>query len=110
MMGMPAQTVVIFSTAPPADSTAMARALLDRRLVACVNMIPVRSFYRWKGEFCDDQEHLLIAKTTEQKAGEVIAAIKVMHPYEVPEIIAVPVIAGHAPYLEWVDQETRTLP
>jgi periplasmic divalent cation tolerance protein len=108
MMGMPAQTVVIISTAPPAESTAMARALLDRRLVACVNVIPVRSFYRWKGEFCDDQEHLLIAKTTEEKATDVIAAIKAMHPYEVPEIIAVPVIAGHAPYLEWVHQETRT--
>jgi periplasmic divalent cation tolerance protein len=110
MIGMPTQTVVIFSTAPPADSTAIARVLLDRRLVACVNVIPVRSFYRWKGEFCDDQEHLLIAKTTEEKAGEVIAAIRAMHPYEVPEIIAVPVIAGHAPYLEWVDQETRTDP
>jgi periplasmic divalent cation tolerance protein len=85
----------------------MARALLDRRLVACVNVIPVRSFYRWKGESCDDEEHLLIAKTTEEKAGDVIAAIKAMHPYEVPEIIALPVIAGHAPFLEWVYQETR---
>jgi periplasmic divalent cation tolerance protein len=110
MMDMPAQTVVIFSTAPRAESTAMARALLDRRLVACVNVIPVRSFYRWKGEFCDDEENLLIAKTTEEKTGEVIAAIRGMHPYEVPEIIAVPVIAGHAPYLEWVHQETRIDP
>jgi len=106
-MGTSGHTVVIFSTAPPAESTAMARALLDRRLVACVNVIPVRSFYRWKGESCDDEEHLLIAKTTEEKAGDVIAAIKAMHPYEVPEIIALPVIAGHAPYLEWVHQETR---
>jgi periplasmic divalent cation tolerance protein len=110
MMGMPAQTVLIFSTAPRVESTAMARALLDRRLVACVNVIPVRSFYRWKGEFCDDEENLLIAKTTEEKTSEVIAAIRAMHPYEVPEIIAVPVIAGHAPYLEWVHQETRIDP
>ncbi len=109
-MGMPAQTFVIFSTAPPTESTAMARALLDHRLVACVNVIPVRSFYRWKGEFCDDQEHLLIAKTTQDKVETVISEIKGMHPYEVPEIIAVPVIAGHAPYLEWVHQETRTHP
>lgn len=108
MMGMSGQTVVILSTAPPAESTSMARALLDRRLVACVNVIPVRSFYRWKGEFCDDQEHLLIAKTTEEKAGDVIVAIRTMHPYEVPEIIALPVIAGYVPYLEWVRQETET--
>jgi periplasmic divalent cation tolerance protein len=107
MMSMSEQTVVIFSTAPPAESTAMARALLDRRLVACVNVIPVRSFYRWKGEFCDDQEHMLVAKTTKTKADSVIAAIKTIHPYELPEIIALPVIAGFAPYLEWVHQETR---
>jgi periplasmic divalent cation tolerance protein len=108
MMGMPPQIVVILSTAPPADSTAMAKALLDGRLVACVNVIPVRSFYRWKGGVCDDAEHLLIIKTTKEKSGEVIAAIRAIHPYEVPEIIAVPVIEGHAPYLEWVNQETQT--
>jgi periplasmic divalent cation tolerance protein len=108
MMGMSGQTVVILSTAPLTESTSMARALLDRRLVACVNVIPVRSFYRWKGEFCDDQEHLLIAKTTEEKASDVIVAIRTMHPYEVPEIIALPVIAGYVPYLEWVRQETET--
>jgi periplasmic divalent cation tolerance protein len=107
MMSMPGQTVVILSTAPASESAAMARALVDRGLVACVNVMPVRSIYRWKGEFCDDQEHLLIAKTTRKKVDEVIAAIKALHPYEIPEIIVVPVIAGHAPYLEWVQQATE---
>jgi periplasmic divalent cation tolerance protein len=106
MMSTHGQVVVILSTAPPHESAAMARALLDRRLVACVNVMPVRSFYRWKGEFCDDQEHLLIAKTTQDKLETVIPTIRTMHPYEVPEIIVLPVIAGHAPYLEWVHQET----
>ena len=101
------EIVVILSTVPQEKSEAMARVLLDKRLIACVNTLPVRSFYHWKGKFCDDQEHLLIMKTTREKAEKVIAAIKEMHPYEVPEIIALPVIAGHARYLEWVHEETK---
>ena len=101
------EIVVILSTVPYEKSESMSRTLLDKRLVACVNTMPVRSFYHWKGEFCDDQEQLLILKTTQKKAEKVIAAIKEMHPYEVPEIIALPVIAGHAPYLAWVHEETK---
>ena len=106
-MSLSPEIVVILSTVPQEKSEAMARALLDKRLVACINILPVRSFYHWKGELCDDQEQLLILKTTQKKAEKVIAAIKEMHPYEVPEIIALPVIAGHAPYLAWVHEETK---
>lgn len=106
-MSLSPEIVVILSTVPQEKSEAMARALLDKRLVACINTLPVRSFYHWKGEFCDDQEQLLILKTTQKKVEKVIAAIKEMHPYEVPEIIALPVIAGHAPYLAWVHEETK---
>jgi periplasmic divalent cation tolerance protein len=98
--------IVVFSTAPPDKSELLAQTLVGKRLVACVNIVPVRSYYRWKGEFCDEQEHLLIAKTTKEKAGKVIGAIKDLHPYEVPEIIALPVIAGYLPYLDWVTEET----
>ncbi|MFA6331704.1 MAG: divalent-cation tolerance protein CutA [Methanoregula sp.] len=98
---------VILSTVPPAKSAEIARSLIDRHLVACVNMVPVRSWYSWKGEFCDDGEHLLIAKTEKALAGEVIRAIRELHPYEVPEIIELPVTGGYLPYLEWVHQETR---
>ena len=101
------EIVVILSTVPQEKSEAMARALLEKRLVACVNTMPVRSFYHWKGDFCDDQEQLLIMRATRKKADDVIAALKEMHPYEVPEIIALPVIAGHVPYLEWVHEETK---
>jgi periplasmic divalent cation tolerance protein len=101
------EIVVILSTVPQEKSEAMARVLLEKRLVACVNTMPVRSFYHWKGEFCDEPEQLLIMKTTRKNAEEVIAALKEMHPYDVPEIIAIPVIAGHAPYLEWVHEETK---
>jgi periplasmic divalent cation tolerance protein len=97
---------VIFSTVPPALSASLAGNLIEKNLAACVNITPVRSLYRWKGESCDDNEHLLIIKTRRDLADTVIRALKREHPYEVPEIIVLPVIAGHAPYLDWVYQET----
>lgn len=103
----PSDLVVIFCTIPAAESEAMARALVDGRLVACVNVVPVHSYYRWNGEFCSEPEHLLIAKTKKTMAESVITTIKSLHSYDVPEIIAVPVIAGYAPYLAWVQEETR---
>lgn len=101
------EIVVIFCTIPAAESEAMARTLVERKLVACVNVVPVQSYYRWNGEFCSEPEHLLIAKTRESMKTEVIAAIRQLHSYEVPEIIAVPVVAGYAPYLAWVHDETK---
>ena len=110
-MSMQKDIIVVFSTAPPDKSELLARMLVEKRVVACVNIVPVRSCYRWKGEFCDEQEHLLIAKTTREKAGEVIASNKSISTLiEVPEIIALPVIAGYLPYLEWVTQETLDEP
>jgi len=101
------ECVVMFCTAPATASEPIARMLIDRRLVACVNVQPVQSYYRWQGEFCNDAEHLLIIKTTREKAGDVIAAIRAVHSYEIPEIIVLPIIAGYAPYLSWVVQETQ---
>jgi periplasmic divalent cation tolerance protein len=109
-MSQPDKMIVVFSTAPPDRSESLARMLVDQRIVACVNIVPVRSYFRWKGEFCDETEHLLIAKTTREKTGEVIAAIKNHHPYEMPEIIALPVTDGYPPYLAWVQQETADVP
>ena len=98
---------VIYSTVPSSLSVALAKSLLEKNLVACVNITMVRSLYRWKGEFCDDEEHLLIIKTRRGLADAVIRALKAEHPYEVPEIIVLPVIAGHPPYLDWVYGETN---
>jgi periplasmic divalent cation tolerance protein len=98
---------VIFSTVPVSKSREIARALLGRHLVACVNMTTVRSWYRWKGEFCDDEEHLLILKTRKEMADEVVRELKSLHPYEVPEIIVLQVTGGHLPYLAWVHEETQ---
>ncbi len=98
--------IVVLSTVSPDKSELLAKNLLDSRVVACVNVLPVRSYYRWKGESIDEPEHLLIAKTTKEKTEEVITAIKSLHPYEVPEIIVLPVADGYLPYLDWVHQET----
>jgi periplasmic divalent cation tolerance protein len=97
---------VIYSTVPPAHSAMLAKGLLEKNLVACVNITPVRSLYRWKGESCDDREHLLIIKTRRDLADAVIRALKAHHPYEVPEIIVLPVTAGYPPYLDWIRGET----
>ena len=97
----------ILSTVPPALSAALAKSLLEKYLAACVNITTVRSLYRWKDECCDDEEHLLIIKTRRVLADAVIRALKSEHPYEVPEIIVLPVTGGHAPYLEWVHEETK---
>jgi periplasmic divalent cation tolerance protein len=104
------EIVVILCTAPHSQSESIAQTLVNRRLVACVNMLPVQSCFRWRGEFCKEEEDLLIAKTPKKRAEEVIAAIKGLHSYEVPEIIVLPVTAGHTPYLEWVVRETRDDP
>ena len=101
------EIIVVFSTVSPDKSELLAKNLLDSRVVACVNVMPVRSYYRWKGESIHEPEHLLIAKTTKEKTEEVITAIKSLHPYEVPEIIVLPVTKGYLPYLDWVHQETR---
>jgi len=93
---------VLYVTTPPSQSEALAKSLLAKRLIACANITPVRSLYRWKGESCDDREDLLVIKTRKSLVQAVIAAVTAEHPYEVPEIIALPVIAGHAPYLDWV--------
>jgi periplasmic divalent cation tolerance protein len=105
--GAEMEICVICSTVPPSLSEVFAKSLLDKNLAACVNIIPVRSLYRWKGEFCEEEEHLLMMKTRRDLAEMVIHALKAEHPYEVPEIIVLPVITGYPPYLDWVYGETK---
>ena len=87
------------------DAERIAGALVERSLAACVNVVPgVTSFYRWKGETARDSEWLLVMKTTTARFEGLREALLELHPYEVPEIIALPIAQGHAPYLEWIDE------
>jgi periplasmic divalent cation tolerance protein len=96
--------IVLLSTLPsPEKAAEIARVLVEERLAACVNLVPaIRSIYRWQGAVQDDTETLAIAKTTRRRAEALRARLIELHPYEVPEVIALPVIGGHAPYLAWV--------
>jgi periplasmic divalent cation tolerance protein len=85
----------------------IARTLVEARLAACVNLLPaVRSIYRWQGQIEEATEITLLIKTTSQQVDSLQRAIVKLHPYDVPEIIATPIVAGYAPYLQWIATET----
>jgi periplasmic divalent cation tolerance protein len=89
------------------DAARVARALLARRLVACVNLLPgVQSLYWWQGAIEEASEVLAVMKTRPERLHELEAAIGELHPYAVPELLALPVTRGAAPYLQWVVAET----
>lgn len=96
--------VLVYVTAPNADVAAtLARALVEERLAACGNIVPgLRSIYAWQGEIHDDAEVLLLLKTRAARVPALAARVVALHPYDLPEVVAVPVVAGHAPYLDWV--------
>lgn len=95
--------VVVYVTAPVAEAARLARALVEQRWAACVNVVPeVRSIYRWDGVVQDDAEALLIIKTTSAGLAPLQEAVRGLHPYDTPEIIALPVVAGDPAYLAWV--------
>lgn len=86
---------------------ALAGALLERRLAACVQVVgPVESRYWWEGRLESSTEWLCVVKTTVERYDELEAAVRHAHTYDVPEILAVPVVKGSQPYLRWVDEET----
>jgi len=88
----------------------IARALVEQQLAACIQQIPgVRSFYRWKGNIEVDSEVLLIAKVRANRFDDVAASISALHPYELPEIIALPLQAGSPPYLQWLATSTSAI-
>lgn len=101
--------VVLLCTVSSAEQGAeLARPLVEEGLAACVNVVPgLRSIYRWKGEVCDDPEALLVIKTRRAKTAALAERVQALHPYDTPELIALPVEAGLTGYLGWVREETR---
>lgn len=104
----PANFIMVLMTAPNGDVAAqIARPLVEEGLVACVNIVPgLRSMYRWEGKLCDEAEVLCLCKTRASLFEMVRDRIASLHPYSVPEIIAVPLVQGSTAYLDWVAQST----
>jgi len=100
--------IVVFTTLASVDeAVTLVRVLLDRRLIACGNILPGgRSIYRWEGKVADEQEVIVLLKTRASRVEALEMAFGELHPYKVPELLALPVSAGLHKYLEWIDDET----
>jgi periplasmic divalent cation tolerance protein len=98
---------VMTTTDKKEDAGAIARSLVEKRLAGCVQVLgPITSTYRWEGEIETAEEWLCIAKTRAELYDQVEVAIRGLHPYDVPEILAVPVSQGNPAYLQWLEDET----
>jgi periplasmic divalent cation tolerance protein len=103
--------IVLTALGAPRDAERIARALVDERLAACVNVVPgVVSIYRWKGAVEQETELLLVIKTVAERVDALKARLLELHPYELPEVVVIPIGGGHGAYLEWIAQQVRPLP
>ena len=95
--------VILVTAGSEAEAETIAKALVEERLAACVNILsPIRSIYRWQGQVADDREWLLVIKTQAERFAVVEAKVKALHSYQVPEVIALPIVAGAEGYLRWL--------
>jgi periplasmic divalent cation tolerance protein len=100
--------VVLSTCATEKEAEKLARSLVDQRLAACVNVVPrARSFYRWKGAIEAADECLLVIKSSRELFGPLCAALETEHPYDVPEVLALPVVEGETNYLNWLQTNLR---
>ena len=103
------QAIMVLTNLPDLEvARALARSVVEQKLAACVNIFPgVQSVYRWQGVLEEAAEYTLSIKTTPARYAELELAIKRQHPYALPEVIAVPIVAGSADYLNWIAEETN---
>lgn len=103
----PADYGVLLTTAPTREeATKIAKLLIDEKLAACVQLLPIESFYFWEGKTQNEAELLLLVKTRRALFEQAIVRIKAIHSYTVPEIVALPFAAGFTGYLNWIDEVT----
>ncbi len=101
-------TVTLVTCPTAVVAKRLARALVDEKLAACVSIVPrVVSIYRWAGKRCEDVETLLVIKSRSARTAALTRRVKEMHPYDVPEIVQVPIVSGNRDYLRWIDEGTR---
>lgn len=104
---MSAAFLMVTTTLPgPDEARALAHTLVEARLAACVQILPIESVYRWQGAVESAAEHLLLCKVRADDYAAVESAIRERHPYDVPEIVAVAITAGAQPYLDWLGAST----
>jgi periplasmic divalent cation tolerance protein len=103
------EAIVVLVTCGSEEQAAnIANSLVEERLAACVNIIsPVRSIYRWEGKSWDEKEWVVVIKTQKKRFQDLEKKVKSLHSYSVPEIIALPIIEGSAPYLKWLGENTE---
>jgi len=100
--------IVVFVTAPEDEAVEIAATLVEEKLVACVNIVPgLRSLYWWQGKVEDEPEVLCIMKTRSELFERLQDRVRELHSYEVEEVLALPILAGNPPYLEWIKENTR---
>ncbi len=106
-MAKPAYIVVLITTSSCEEARKIADELVAQRKAACVNIVPgVNSLFRWKGKIEDAEESLMVVKTRAKLFPDVVSTVKSIHSYEVPEIIALPIVEGNPEYLAWLQEET----
>lgn len=101
--------VVLVTTASEREAENLAIALLNERLAACVSIYPIRSIYRWQGQIENECEWQLVIKTDLKQFEQLSGKIQALHSYAVPEIIALPIVAGSQTYLDWLASHTGTV-
>jgi periplasmic divalent cation tolerance protein len=103
--------LVLSTTASREEARRIGRALVERRLAACVNIVgPIESIYRWQGKVEDAEEFLLVMKTTEQSVAGLQEALRGLHSYDLPECIALEIAEGSAEYLRWIEESVGAEP
>ncbi len=100
--------IFVYVTAPTSgEAKTIARAVVSERLAACANLLgPIHAVYRWRGKVEEGREWVLILKTQASRWEQLTARIRALHSYDVPCIVALPIVKGHAPFIEWVRAET----
>ncbi len=100
--------VIYITTGSINEAKTIGRVLVEEKLVACSNIIsPIRSIYSWQGKICDDKEAMMILKTKKKLFKQIVKRVEKLHSYDVPEIIAMPIIEGSSKYLSWINAETK---
>lgn len=101
--------IILVTAGSEPEAEKIARALVEERLAACVNILsPVRSIYRWEGKIQDDREWLLVIKTQSTHFAAIETRVKTLHSYQVPEVIALPIVTGSEKYLGWLVNESES--